>query len=417
MASSWSEGLESERGNGVRDDAGSGRDEALSQNPMRNVFHTYITKTIHRQYKRPPIYLVDRWVIDALGVFTRRGIRIRPDATKSFAHVVELFHALGEVLGLIEGARLLDLREEADAMQRAALDALRDSEAMGRLIDALRTVHDVLMGAWDVLRRDEAMAPRVFEGYREHLGRACARLDDAARRYVAIGPPEIHGVSFEPGRHGGVLLQGIKELDIEGPAVVIAPASVLDWSRSMPTACLPAKRPDARLAWFGARRADDFPAAVALMNVLQHELTHAMLCLPNDPSEAESELRAAQDKLYAATPSFEEGMANFVAGLATTHALMKVQLGQRGSDLVPLTTKKHPEAFEAVAPILRWTYAGYHRDATEHFFGAWEENGRDFKAFSGLFALFATHMGANDWARTQKALAEKVIATTTTGRK
>lgn len=40
----------------------------------RDFFHSFISQTIRRRYQRPPIYLVDSWVIDALGLFTPNDI-------------------------------------------------------------------------------------------------------------------------------------------------------------------------------------------------------------------------------------------------------------------------------------------------------------------------------------------------------
>ncbi|MFO0608846.1 MAG: hypothetical protein U0324_37110 [Polyangiales bacterium] len=382
----------------------------------RRNFHSYIGQTVRRRYKRLPIYLVDQWVTDALGFFTRSGLHQRGNPPPGFAHVANLFAALHAVLDLVAGARLLDLAREAEAIERAAIRGLEDPRHFDELGENLAVVRGVVFASRGALEREETIRPRVARHYFQAFAAACDALWRATDEYRRLGPPVIQGVSFDARRPGGLLLQSIKELDIEGPAVVIAPARVLDWAQGMPPPALDRADDEVLQRWFGVRRRERLPAAVALANVLQHELTHAMVALPNDPTDDEKALAAVQGDLDRRTPAFEEGMANFVAGLVTTHALMKARLRVRGNDVVPLSTLRYPEAFEASEPVLRWTYAGYHREATDDWFHAWEANGRDFKAFSGLLAMFATHPGANDWGRTRQELATGVI-TTTKGKK
>ncbi len=431
MATTWSDEADASR-----EEAGAaGRDEGASNNPIRHRmqidrlpiaiddlteivakarqnFHSYIGHTVRRRYKRLPIYLVDQWVTDALGFFTRSDLHFPGKRPTRFAHVAKLFAALHAVLDLLAGARLLELTSEAEAIERSAIRGLEDSRHFDELRANLRQAREVIFAAHAALVREEAVQPHVAEGYFRAFDGACDELWRATEAYRQEGPPVVSGVSFDPRRPGGLLLQSIPELDIEGPAVVIAPARVLDWAKDMPPPPLERSEEEVLQRWLGVRRRERVPGAVALANVLQHELTHAMVALPNDATEDEKSIAGVQNELYRRRPDFEEGMANFVAGLVTMHALMKARLRVRGNDVVPLSTRRYPEAFEALEPVLRWTYAEYHREETDHWFHAWEANGRDFKAFGGLLAMFATHPGANDWERTRQELATGVITTT-----
>ncbi|MGB5832937.1 MAG: hypothetical protein WBG92_13235, partial [Thiohalocapsa sp.] len=96
----------------------------------RDFFHTFVGTTLRRRYRRAvPIYLVDDWVVKALGVFMERGGRRVPgigprddpfeppsrrDAQVHFhadieglESLLELFDALGKLESLVGGAQLL----------------------------------------------------------------------------------------------------------------------------------------------------------------------------------------------------------------------------------------------------------------------------------------------------------------------
>lgn len=422
-------------GGGEReDDVSVGRDESLSRNPIRHrmvmdrlsmapddlteivargrdFFHSYIGQTIRRRYKRPPIYLVDGWVTDALGYFTTQ--RERFAGTKSFSYVHDLFSALGDLVALLDGARVLDLGRTGESLRADCVRLLEEPAHFERIDKGLGWIEDTFREVRRTLESSVELSSLVSGAYFERLTNASGRLRRAAHAYLRFGPPEIAGVSFGRARNGGVLMQGIPELDIEGPAVVIAPTNIKRWSESMTSehwVQFQGKREPFQ-TWLGARHMEHVPFAVAMANVVQHEMTHAMLRLANDPNDEEFVLADRQDQLYAAAPMIEEGMANFVAGLMTANTLLKVRYAIRGSQMPVLTSPKYGPAFDQVRPLIGWTYEGYHREATDAYFKAWQNNGRNFKAFAGMAALFATDTAANDWKRTFDALSGGTIAT------
>ncbi|MBK6534320.1 MAG: hypothetical protein IPF99_33555 [Deltaproteobacteria bacterium] len=245
----------------------------------------------------------------------------------------------------------------------------------------------------------------LFRAY--HAGAETLRAADA---FAVAGLPDIEGVGFDSSRHGGVLMESIPELDIEAPAIVIAPANIVKWAATMPTDwaqhCTDASR-----IWLGARFKADLPLAAAIGNVVQHEMTHAMLRLANDAPE-ESDQSGSQHALYRRRPDIEEGIANFVAALTTSMAVMKSLSGVIGPKPLDLTTKRHGPTFAKLRPLIAWTFANYYDETSDAYLNALDGNARNFKAFGGLLAMFATDHASIDWDATAEALTRGVISTT-----
>lgn len=420
------------------------RDEGLSKNPIRDrmridvlpvprdelwdmvvrardFFHTYIEKTVHRAYKRPTIYLVDGWVTQALGYFTMcdqpagqtaSGHKESEEQAKPsvFASTVDLFKALGEYLTEVRGLSVLMIDEHVKNVQTLGVELLADAGKLDDLRDEIMKFMNQSFIVQAILETHVKLQGKVNEAFFERLSE-CAQILLVAAEVFASGPrPTLRGMSFDPKGFGGVLFENIPELDITAPAIVIAPTRIASWVERMPNVARNTLRAVIDVGtWFGARNDESLPLAVGIANVIAHEMTHAMLRLPNDV--AEDHTHRSQDVAYRENPGFEEGIANFVACLTTANALVKSQHGTMNSAL-PELGKTHRAVYNTFRPLIRWTFEGYHDEPTERFLTAWESNARDFKAFSGMLALFATKHPQIDWLKTEHELQHGVVSTT-----
>ncbi len=425
--------------------AGITRDESMSKNPIRqrmgmdrlaippdrltdlvararDFFHSMVGQTLRRRYKRPPIYLVDGWVTQALGLFTTGDIHRGPSrgagprsGASPFQSVHAIFAALERVLESIAGIRVLDLQQDAQKLEHCCFQILQGQAGPAEIHGLGASVLNLVERALIVLSEDRALKGYVRDDFRRELLQALRALEGAAESFQRSGPPAMDLVSFHPERHSGVVFQSIPELDIEGPAILVSPSSILHWSRGMPRLpgwLLERQRSREGLAtWFGLRHPEEAPFALALANVVQHELTHAMLALPNDPVEEEDALHHGHIRLYHELPQFEEGFANFIAALGVNTALLKAHFGIRGNQMPGLASNKYGPPFDELRPLFHWSYERYHEKATEQFLHAWECNGRNLKAFSGLAAVYATDVFKNDWEKTFEALAQGRVST------
>lgn len=391
----------------------------------RDFFHSFVSQTVRRRYRRPPIYLVDSWLTEALGVFMMRGGAVPPDAEtmrpgadaapqiQGFGPVIRLFEAVEAVEDQLRGAQLLRLGEVSGDLQATAMRLLTDPAALDVLSRQCGAVDDLVRRAVGVLEGDLLLRPHTSRPYLDELARRLAALMDAASRVAKTQPMPIPGLSFEPGRGSGVLFGSIDELDIAGPAVLLAPRRIREWAegdlrRHLRPRDIP---PQGRAEWFGAKSDDDLLFAIGLSNVVQHELTHALLALPNDPVQDIGEMSEQRWDFYRRNAKFEEGLANFTAAICTAVSLMKARFEIRGVGLPPLHRGRYASALPDYERLMKATYEGYHAASTDVFFHAWRENKLDYGAFSGLVKMFATNFGGLNWHETYKGLQNGQIQT------
>lgn len=420
------------------------RDEGLSKNPIRNrmsmdrldirsddltemvarardLFHSFISQTVRRRYKRPPIYLVDGWVTKALGFFTHDGVNAvapgssgtpssTPTSTGGFGAVAALFAALNSFLAVVNGLSVLRVAELQDELRSGCLALLAERGA----VDDVRASVKCLLREGRSLRAliltSPDLGPRLDEDFFERLERTALALLKSIEAFIHAPRPHLSGVSFDDSRFGGVLFDGIPELDIEGPAIVIAPSHILAWSDDVGEDLMRHHSDTSRM-WLGARKPEQFRFAMALSNVVQHEMTHAMLRLAND-APPESDQAGSQWALYRRNPAIEEGIANFVAVLTMMTALLKSSGNLSGPKMIDFTSRKSGRVFDSLRPFIRWSYENYHAETTEAFLNAWEGNARNFKSFAGLLAMFATDHASIDWDAAVVRLAQGEVSTT-----
>ncbi len=391
----------------------------------RDFFHSFVSQTVRRRYRRPPIYLVDSWVTQALGLFMLRGGVVAPPADglrpgadplpniSGFGPVVRLFEAVEAVEEQLRGARFLSIPEVAGDLQASALRVLTDPASVAQLGRQCRAVEDLVGRALGVLGDDLLLRPHVNRAFGAELAARLHALLLAAEEVAHIRPPPVPGLSFEPGRGAGILFGSIKELDIEGPAILLAPRSIRDWAhkdlaRHLRVGDVPHS---GRADWFGARSDDELLFSLGIGNVLQHELTHAMLSLPNDPVQELGEKLAQQWSFYREHREFEEGLANFTAAVCSAVLLMKAREGIRGVDLPVLHRGKYAAMLPDYERLMKATYENYYADSTDVFFNAWRANNLDYGAFAGVVKMFATNFGGLNWLETFAGLQHGRILT------
>lgn len=389
----------------------------------RDQFHSYVAKTIRSAYRRPAIYLVDDWVTHALGVFELTGRPVRdgrkidtrttvsharsfePGALAAFDRVHALFQPLLDLQRLAQGCRPLLLQPRlADvwAATFALIEPVSDLplERRGALSARASQAHlatqhlgRMILRAGDVLRRDEELGQEVDDSFFAEVVRAERKLHDAIEGFEPIeGRALIRG--FSTGRHSGVIFESLPALDIEAPAVLLSPNAIRVWSQAAPKVDVPPRE-----QWLGVARPEHVGFALALGNVVQHELTHAMLSLSNDLPEGErttidSEQAQAQWRLYATHPELEEGMANFLALLVTLNTMQLCRLDVRHHQVADLRRRPPPRDDEAWAD---WSAHDYYGESTNFFRDAWRHNGHRLGDFAGVFHSYSTHVRDNDW--------------------
>jgi hypothetical protein len=391
----------------------------------RDFFHTFVTTTLRRRYRRlVPIYLVDDWVVNALGVFVERGGRRLPGirheesplgsrrvqegqirfhgAVEGLEPLLEMFAGLSRVEAMLGGAQILMCGSGLKSLKSLCEGLAAGShhvEAIGRVCAEIEAL---VSRATETLLKDPAVADAVDETFCDYLGSELDAVLQAAQRAAATPPPAVPGTGFGPGRWSGVLFGNIPALNITGPAILVAPRAVTRWVREFGRLdwMLHELNPDGMDTWFGVHEPEHFTAAVGLSNVVQHELTHAMVALPNDPVEGFEALFEARWSFYQRAPGFEEGLCDATAAIATTVTLLKARFGITGRKMPRLHEGRYAQAWDQCFPAIAETYAAYSGPDTDTWLQAWHNNNRDFGAFSGLVKLYSTNFSGSDWDKT-----------------
>ncbi len=382
----------------------------------RDFFHTFVAATLRRRYRRiVPIHLVDDWVVRALGVFMQRGRRVIPGeqvggpfdpaaAVRGLEPLLALFERLKALQGLVDGARLLQVSEPMAELTALCHDVAGRRADLDRLEQVAQQLAELVQRAAATLERDLFLRPYVDQDFVRELVRAIGEVVRAAHEATSAPEPAVPGTGFGPGRSSGVLYGSIPALNIEGPAILLAPSAVTRWADRFGGLRNITQDIDGddMEAWFGVADREHRAAAVGLVNVVQHELTHAMVALPNDAVQDAEELFRARWRLYEQQPGFEEGLCDATAAVATGVALLKAQFGISGRNLPRLHRGRYERAWDHIFPALAETYAPYYGAETDTWLRAWDSNNRDFGAFSGLVKLYATNFSGIDWDKTFK---------------
>lgn len=391
----------------------------------RDFFHTFIGTTLRRRYRRAvPIYLVDDWVVKALGVFMHRGGRRVPgigprdelfepapvpDGQVHFhgnvgelESLLAMFDALGRLKSLAGGAQLLRTGALLGELTILCDELAAGSEEVDKIGRVCGDLDELIRRATATLVAEPSLRQAVDVGFAEQVARALEAVLSAARRAAAMPPPSVPGTGFGPGRSSGVLFGTIPALNITGPAILVAPAAITRWASRFVwldhvTRDLP---DDASDTWLGVSEPNLRAIAVALGNVVQHELTHAMVALPNDAVEDFDVLFRDRWSFYDRAPEFEEGLCDATAAVATTVMLLKARFSIVGRSMPRLNARRYADAWRQFFPAIRETYADYYGKATDTWLQAWENNNRDFGAFSGLVKLYSTNFAGIDWDKT-----------------
>jgi hypothetical protein len=393
----------------------------------RDFFHSFISGTVKRRYRRiVPIYLVDDWVVNALGVFMGKGHRVIPEEPKKgqldlskrieLKQLAALFDGLQKLQRLVNGVRLLKLSKLIGDISQICHLIPGGTADLVQLETLAQELERLVRSAATALVRDELLSIHVDRNFVDQLRQATdqlVKLAHSAHKASKESPPGVPGTGFDKDRSSGVLFGSIPALNIEGPAILIAPNAVTKWANKfIGIKNFVSELPDEGMEqWFGVSNTDHRVAAVGLVNVLQHELTHAMVNLPRDPVQDETSLFYARWRMYTENPRFEEGLCNATAAVATGIALLKAGFNITGPALPNLNTHKYRKPSDYLFPLLEETYANYHRDATDVWLRAWHNNNRDFGAFSGLVKLYATNFNGIDWKKTYQEFEAGRIST------
>ena len=441
---------------------GHARDEATTKNPIHNrmrstncglsaddlrtvtakardAYHSFIAATIGRRYRRPPIYLVDDWVCDALGMFVGDG-NWTPEVGEGmtqdqfqqslssnvagFDQVFELFDALADVQDLARPAGLLALRSSGDRLNDLCLVALTNRSIVGDIAQLARTIAEAVTAASQALAQDLFVRPHIDRQFAFDFRAAVDVFLRALDVFAAAPVPAVPGVGFGAGRPGGVLFGSIPQLAIEGPCVLVAPGRIGRWIIEF--SGLDSHLPS--LPWrefshaFGLSRDRCRILAFGLANVIFHELTHAMLFLPKDSKLDPGELLAFHASFYRRNPAFEEGLCNAVAAILSGALLVKVTFGlSLNTTALPrlddnYNRGRYGAAWRRIADLMEPTWRNYHGVSTEIWLRAWEQHQRDFNAFAGVIALYAANPIGLDWQATEQAFVLGQILTQRSGR-
>lgn len=381
----------------------------------RDFFHTFIAQSVRRRYQRVPIYLVDPWLPHILGLFTRRrGVRRPPPGedrpTWWLEQMARLFQCYEALDGPLSAFELLDLdRPRGDLAY--AIDTFAQGESQLKdLEDAVAAIERILTAAVAALGRDETVKPYALADIPREIARRIDALRQAARSFASTPPEQVPGLSFEPDRGAGLLFVDIHALDIRGPAILIAPATIKHWAAEhLAPHSLALQRREAGTPT--PNEVADEVFDVGLANVLFHELTHAMLALPNDLVGHAEETEQSRMDYFVRFPGFEEGLANCTAAICTATQVLKNRLGLVGNSLPALGSPRFEDEVAQLIPLMNATYTGYHQESTEVFMTAWHANKRDYGAFAGMLKMYATNFARLRWDETFEALGHGRIAT------
>lgn len=390
----------------------------------RDFFHTFIGQSIRRRYKRPAIYLVDTWVTQMLGLFwEKENVAILGAARGGYVSapfppmpglfsVIDLFQVIHSIEEYLGGEVLVMISEHLDSIKKLAEKLIAAPETLGDLKTAASELFNTMHAAWLTLSTNEGLRQHISSTFGEDLRERFDRLDSAAQDVAQLNPEPLHGLSFTATRGSGLLLCSIPELTLEGPAIVLAPKRIREWATADLAPSLKGYVvPGFQLSRFGIIDRKNIPFAVGLCNVVQHEMMHALLALPNDPVQDELEMLNLRMKLYHDSPEIEEGLANFTAAVATAIMLMKAKHHVVGNQLPPLHSGKYANDLNELNNFLIATYADYHNEPTNKYFHAWRMNKCDYGAFAGFIKLFATNFGEIAWEEAFKKLGYGQIAT------
>ncbi|MCB9694482.1 MAG: hypothetical protein H6736_21950 [Alphaproteobacteria bacterium] len=391
----------------------------------RDFFHTFIASSVRRRYRRPAIYLVDTWIVRALGLFMAGGRIAMPvssgprspdhtDPVEGLGPLLGLFDRLQDVKGQLAGARLLGVGRTVADLDGFCLKLATDPSVLDEIRRNAGDVGELIERASGSLQRDMFVRPYVDPTFVADTREALRQLVTAAERVAVAKPPLIPGLGFDRVRNSGVLFGSIPELDIEGPAILLAPGAIREWSPVFDglRGLVDQANPVACENWFGTPQREHRIFAIALANVLFHEMTHAMVALPTDAIDDEWRLLHERWAMYRDRPGFEEGLANATAAVASEVTILKVMFDIRGRDIPKLFEGRYAKPWQEVHHWIQRGHQDYHKDETEVFLRAWDKNKRDFKAFAGVVGMYATNFVDLDWAAIYKDLEGGRIGTT-----
>lgn len=414
-------------------------DESIGKNPIRNKmsldappvavdelvqmvaagrdqFHSYIAKTVKCTYRRPPIYLVDDWVTAALGLFRVSGgvARVRdaalapdgaaigPAVMEDFGRLYALFGPLVDLSRALRSLGVLSFDGALDLLWRLArtLPGITEADAreacVADLRANLRKVHDLVRRLFAVVRADRDLASLSREELLVDIGMYVEQFDDELGRFELQRPTALVR-GFGPSRHSGVIFEDIPDLDILAPAILLSPCAIAGWSKRV----LKTSPLDVASPWLGNTKPKNALLAIALGNVVQHELTHAMVALPSGADIDRAQLDH-QWALYRERPDIEEGMANFVAAVVTTNSIVVTERGLRNHQVVDF--KKSDQDWGELRDFAVSTFAEDGYASSEAYVRTWERLGCSMGDFGGALHAFSTHAKDTDWHRFMEAL-------------
>lgn len=373
----------------------------------RDQFHSFIAKTVKCNYKRPAIYLVDAWVTRALGLFLAKGdLRVLEEVISGngdggsssrrmadFSPIYELLRSIADYEERLQGLRIFDLSAELSQLWQAVVGLVGGEGSSADCSKALGRVSEPVAALWRTIVADA-------DGLGAHASvmwhQAFTDCENQVRRNLGKPlPREPRGLirGFGEGRSSGILLQDIPELDIRAPAVLLSPLSIMHWAEDHPRVNF---APEQVEQWLGTRDRTMVGFSLALGNVVQHELTHVLLGLSNDPNPREDSAQVRQQwSLYERMPEIEEGICNFVANLVTLNTVSLAEKEVRNHQIV--SYRKSPEILRRHRPLIDALTGDYFSAETSCLWNAWERTGMSFGDFGGVLNAYATHIKDNNW--------------------
>lgn len=166
--------------------------------------------------------------------------------------------------------------------------------------------------------------------------------------------------------------------------------------------------PESAEQWLGTRDHKMVGFSLALGNVVQHELTHVLLGLSNDPNPRDVMAQVREQwSQYERMPGVEEGICNFVANLVTLNTVSLAEKGVRNHQVV--SYRKSPECIQKYRRLLDALTGNYFSSETGCLWSAWERTGMSFGDFGGVLNAYATHIKDNNWDGFYEHLGESRI--------